>query len=145
MALGKVAASGNSNVTRTYTYNDELNGSVTSHMIYYRVKIVDKNGAYKFSEVVVLRNPGTFPGGIRLYPSAFSGTGPLSLEIESDQQQKVTLRFFTSSGQLIRQEERQIMTGSHKYPVETGLLPVGINFISVSGQAFNIMMKVLRR
>jgi hypothetical protein len=64
-SIGKVNASGNSNIAQSYNYIDaNLNNASVS---YYRLKMNDNNGAYSYSNVIkVSRN---IKGSVSLYPN----------------------------------------------------------------------------
>tara|TARA_B110000879_G_C10992110_1_gene439718 strand:- start:100 stop:888 length:789 start_codon:yes stop_codon:yes gene_type:complete len=66
-STGSVRAAGNSRSFRTYTYSDNLpstdNGKFT-----YRLKIVDYNGEYEYSDILVL-NETTSLAPVKIYPS----------------------------------------------------------------------------
>jgi glucose/arabinose dehydrogenase len=51
-AIGNVNAKGSSSVTTAYSFTDGNVISQSSAIIYYRLKIVDKNGQYSYSRVV---------------------------------------------------------------------------------------------
>lgn len=51
---GIVMSDANSNVDQVYSFNDNIS-MVTNGLIYYRLKIVDIDGTYKYSDVAVVR------------------------------------------------------------------------------------------
>jgi len=55
-SIGSVAALNNSNATETYTFNDvNLTSTFT---FYYRIKMIDANGAFTYSSIVKLNKAG---------------------------------------------------------------------------------------
>lgn len=63
--LDKVQAAGNSTINKTYSYLDvkPLQGSN-----YYRLKMVDNDGSFRYSKIVLVTGGGQF-SGISLYPN----------------------------------------------------------------------------
>ena len=66
-SIGSVRAAGNSRSFRTYTYSDNLpstdNGKFT-----YRLKIVDYNGEYEYSDILILNEVMSL-APVKIYPS----------------------------------------------------------------------------
>lgn len=60
--LDKIIAAGNSNIARSYDYNDEDAYKQLSSKLYYRLRMVDKDGSYSYSNVVAvqLTSAGSF-------------------------------------------------------------------------------------
>lgn len=53
--IGSVNAAGNSAVQKRYTYNDLQYTDAHSDVLFYRLQIVDKDGKYKYSDVLSVR------------------------------------------------------------------------------------------
>lgn len=65
-AIGKVAAAGNSNDVRNYQYTDnQLSSLVPTY--YYRLRMIDIDGSFKYSPVIFIRN--TVGGATTVYPN----------------------------------------------------------------------------
>lgn len=58
--VGEVKAAGNSSVKKSYTFTDKSTSGDRSDQFYYRLKMVDKNGAYNYSPVVNLNRQETY-------------------------------------------------------------------------------------
>jgi len=65
---GNVAAIGSQTTSQDYTYNDALKTSAA--VVYYRLKMVDNDGSYKYSNIVALKlkDAGSY---INTYPNPF--------------------------------------------------------------------------
>ena len=53
-AIGIVFAADHSTIDNTYSFNDNIS-SINTGLIYYRLKITDINGSYKYSDLVTMR------------------------------------------------------------------------------------------
>lgn len=87
--IGKVAASGNSNNTRNYTYTDN-NLSSASNIYYYRLKLVDKDGAAKYSPVINIKT-GISVSITKVYPNPTIGNFTITINDKSLLNTKVSL------------------------------------------------------
>ena len=58
--VGEVKAAGNATVKKSYTFTDKSTSGDRSDQFYYRLKMVDKNGAYNYSPVVNLQRHETY-------------------------------------------------------------------------------------
>ena len=52
--IAKVNASESNNPVHNYSVNDPLN-NVNSNIVYYRLRIVDKDGKYKYSKIIPVK------------------------------------------------------------------------------------------
>ncbi|RYY54199.1 MAG: hypothetical protein EOO09_15165, partial [Chitinophagaceae bacterium] len=82
--------------TNYYTVNDNIR---SNNVLYYRLKTVDYDGRFSYSNVVVLRKSGVEV--ISLYPNPASS----QLVISFPRAAKATLQFFDVSGRLVKQAE----------------------------------------
>jgi hypothetical protein len=70
VSIGKVEGHGNSYVTHNYTDIDNLEGTIPSGTIYYRLKQVDFNGKYIYSEIrSVNLNNNQLNEVVNIYPN----------------------------------------------------------------------------
>ncbi len=94
--IGEVAANGNPGSDESYTYTDiELNKSGAR---YYRLKLVNQDGGFTYSEVrpVVFRNEVSW----QVYPNPSSGL--FNVVYQADAQTEVTMRLFDATGRVLR-------------------------------------------
>ncbi len=56
--IGKIKGSGNSKTVHRYSYNDNLNNTLqnSSYQLFYRLKQVDFDGAFTFSEIITVNS-----------------------------------------------------------------------------------------
>lgn len=69
-AIGSVQAVGNSDVFQTYTFVDR---DLPEGLIYYRLKILDKDGTFAYSPTLAIRRCGS-EGVLEIRPNPTSGT-----------------------------------------------------------------------
>jgi trimeric autotransporter adhesin len=96
--IGNVNAAGNSNLPINYNFND---GQV-SVFNYYRLKIVDKDGKFIYSKVILIKNPGA-QQGVRIVNNPFNTF--LDIRLTSATQNKSIFQLVNMSGVIVYQKE----------------------------------------
>lgn len=66
---GLVASAGNGNMVNNYNFKDAGAFSSSANMLYYRVKQMDKNGDFSYSDVISVSNENTPKAVISVYPN----------------------------------------------------------------------------
>lgn len=138
-SLGTVGAKGNSSIVQTYSYSDvqPLQG-----ITYYRLKMVDKDGNFKYSTIKSLsRNDVTFAAS--LYPNPTHNTA--SLLITSDRQQQVTIQLVDMAGNILITTPFVANTGTTIKEIDIKGLTNGIYTIRISGTNGNTVLKLLKQ
>lgn len=129
--IGYQEGSGNSNVSQKYTYED--NTMTGARIIYYRLKQIDYNGAYTYSEIIsvdrsVIQNE---VGDILPNPS-LGGEVSLPVYPKSDGTWKTDI--LDASGRLISASSHLISRHSTAINIDTSNLPVGTYFVKVTNE-----------
>ncbi len=124
---GTVKANGNTANLSSYSYNDNVSAN-TGAVVYYRLKMVDINGAERFSPVssVVIRNKNISVLCKTAMPLK-SGSQAL-YEINSDGAKQVNISVIDMSGKIVYKESRRIDQGSNSIklsaPVARGIYTI---------------------
>lgn len=80
---GKVYGQGNSTVRNNYSYSDPLNSQAP--IVYYRLKMVDKDGTYAYSKIVAIKLNGTLnDDAFSVYPNPFVNNIKLMVNTSAD-------------------------------------------------------------
>lgn len=95
--VGTVAGSGTVTTTRNYQFIDPLNG-INAKVVYYRLRIVDKDKNSTFSQIVPVRLDGVVMDAVTLYPNPF--TSNIKLQLKSIKEENITVRIINPAGQL---------------------------------------------
>jgi hypothetical protein len=107
-AITSRPAAGNTTGETDYTYLDDIR-ALSASTIYYRVKTVDQDGKFYYSKVVLVvlkKNAAIFA-----WPNPF--TDKVNLKINATVRGKATVRFYTSTGLLVKQMETSLSAGSN--------------------------------
>lgn len=98
VAVGQVAAAGNSTMTRTYALQDAEAATFTT-TAYYRLRQVDQDGSAHFSAVVVL-NVGAAPTSLTLYPNP-AAAGTSQVTVSAAVAPGYSINLYSTMGQLL--------------------------------------------
>jgi hypothetical protein len=131
--IGKVAASGNTDLVKTYSFEDKTPLATS----YYRLRMVDENGRAELSKVIKLSLNGAGQSSLSLYPTRASAK--VNVSIQSQVKERISLEVFDVNGRLIKREQRDIQKGTNLVMVDVAGLNQGIYVIHamIDGQVFN--------
>ena len=116
-AGSRVGAAGNSNAQRNY-YGDDLN--VTNEIVFYRVKLFDKDGSFRISNVVAIRY--TDSRKLRVYPNPVVDF----LVIDFPDNGKYQVEMYGINGQLVKLiKDLEINNGMTSTTIQKGNLAPG--------------------
>ncbi|HET7898404.1 MAG TPA: T9SS type A sorting domain-containing protein, partial [Flavisolibacter sp.] len=99
-AIGKVSASGNNSDKRSYAYTDAELSQVNANQVYYRLKMVDKDGSFDYSKV--LRFPITQSTTLTIFPNPVQHTLTVSM---TNARYPLTLQVTDLSGRVLYTEK----------------------------------------
>lgn len=93
VTIDSIEAAGNSMHSIAYTYVDQNPLSGTN---YYRVKEIDLDGAYQFSNIISIKANGSF----KIYPNPIKKGNDITITTNTKNTDKKTFKFFEVSGKL---------------------------------------------
>lgn len=133
--LGKVKGSGSSTVAREYSYTDPY---PFTEKTYYRLKQVDYDGNYTYSNVVTVTVDELNNLRINIYPNPASTF--LNCELYSKEQGMVNIEVKDVFGNTVTEKQIKTAHGSNKQKLDIDFLVQGIYFlkINLSGQSANV-------
>lgn len=108
-AITSVLPRGNANGQEAYSYNDNV--ANLKGKIYYRLKMVDKDGTFKYSNIVIVKI-----GGIKIaavYPNPFVES--VKVELESDVKEIAQVRIIALNGKVAIQSMEPIQVGGNQF------------------------------
>jgi len=126
--IAKVNAAGNSNSPLTYTYTDHQFSPVTN---YYRLKLVDKDGKAKYSNVISIRNSDKVLGEVSIYPNPAKDI--LYVNITAEKKEKMTLQIADIQGRVVSTQNLNTEIGVNATSVNINNLPQGMYTLIVNG------------
>ncbi len=123
-AIGQVAAAGNSNNTRNYSFIDN---TPTRGINYYRLRIMDVDSREKFSPVKNVRNEGT--ADIAVYPNPVIDV--MQVNITSDRLDRASISVTDMNGKLVYVKAISLNEGSNYLNINTAHFSTGTYVIKI--------------
>jgi SdrD B-like domain/Secretion system C-terminal sorting domain len=110
--VANVAARGTNGAQETYNQDDNLAGiGVTK--VYYRLRMIDNNGAAKISNIVIVRL-----GGIKIsnvYPNPFVES--IRVELEAKTKENAQVRIVDMNGKVVVMQQAQLQIGGNQFTI----------------------------
>lgn len=137
--IGKVLAKGSS-VQNSYSFVDQ---NPLEKINYYRLKQVDKDGGFKYSNIIVLKRDVTGVGINSIYPNPFEDKIEVSITV--DKAKIITISIFDMNGKLMKKDEAQVVKGLNNIII-SGLenISSGVYLMEVKDDANIIKSKLIK-
>jgi trimeric autotransporter adhesin len=134
------AANGKGNGSFNYSYIDDVS-AVTTSSVYYRIKVIGKNGTVSYSQTVKITLGSN--AKIAVMPNPFSSF--LNIQLIAIKKNKATVTIFNTGGQKIYSNSFPIQKGTSSFNInEFGALPKGIYIITITTEEGSRQQKLLK-
>jgi hypothetical protein len=122
--IGQVDAAGNSSGAKNYSLVDAkpVNG-----MNYYRLKMMDKDGEFSYSEIRSINEGMSF--GVNVYPNPVQNN--LNLNFSSDKAETVQVEVLDNGGKVVATQEVRVAAGASTQGINVGGLSSGVYYVRV--------------
>ena len=130
LKVGEVKGNGNTNTISNYEYFDNF-GITTSSIIYYRLKQIDYNGDFKYSEIRKLKLSGQDHEFKAWYNSSNDKTEAV---VFYEKETHASLRMIDIQGKLIAEQEVILPIGESHLQLDMFGLAKGIYTISIADE-----------
>ncbi|MCG9880303.1 MAG: right-handed parallel beta-helix repeat-containing protein, partial [Bacteroidia bacterium] len=129
--VGKVAASGNSNSIKSYRYLDVDPLSGRKGIAYYRLKMIDRDRSFSYSNVVSVDfGRDTRSIALSLFPNPY--TEDFNAIVELDQAEVGDVLVYDLQGKIMHQESKSFELGENNVYINTlAGLPAGVYVLEV--------------
>lgn len=125
--IGSVKAAGNSSGTRSYMYNDPKGMLGSGTKVFYRLKIVNEDNRFIYSNVIALNKAAE--GSLFIYPNPVKDELKVMFNTVRDRQIRLTI--IDESGKLVYVQELDGRQGSNSYSVNVSLLSKGAYYLNI--------------
>lgn len=137
--IGQVAALGNTTTTNNYSYTDADAARQTSPVIYYRLKMVDIDGASAYSNIVpILLN--NIVGKLSVYPNPVKDV--VTTEIISMTSGNANWQIVDNNGRVLLQNRIVLVKGRNTFNISLDKLSAGVYYLKVAGQDIDKRVKI---
>ncbi len=141
IAIGTVTARGVSLPTNYHFTDDQLPGNP---VIYYRLKMIDMDGHYRYSNSIILRkNLITQNKLVSINPNPF--VNKLTLQYESVTNEDILAGIFNSKGQLVKQLKFTATTGTNQFYISGSQLASGVYTLRLKTNSQVIIQKIIKQ
>lgn len=138
--IGNIPANVNSNNRSFYTYTDRDASIQNADIIYYRLKIVDKNGNYSYSPVVAISLGGLITK-VSVFPNPVNA-GEVRVNISIPFEEIVSWKLVDNTGRVVLNNTVQLHRGNNSMTIDVNMLPAGVYYLSVSGTGLDQKVKL---
>jgi hypothetical protein len=138
--LGKIVAAGNSSKELSYKF-DDVKANAGSN--YYRLKMVDKDGRYEYSNTVLLNVSIKGFNITGIYPSPFADR--VNISISSENASTGSVRLMDNTGKVVAQQNIQIKKGITSITLDNlGRLAKGFYIAEVTSGETVVTQKIMK-
>ena len=137
--IGVVAAAGNNSNTNRYSFTDYDATRQSSSILYYRLKITDRDGAYAYSKVVIISLP-YITGTVTVFPNPVLKV--MKVTITTAVEGKTKWSLVDNTGRVIIQNSAWLKKGDNNLDINLGSLSAGVYYLNVSGAGIDQKVKL---
>ncbi|MBK9730760.1 MAG: T9SS type A sorting domain-containing protein [Chitinophagaceae bacterium] len=96
---------------------------------YYRVKMMDLDQSFRYSNVVSVERKGELMEAISIYPNP--GEDDITLHIESDHDKYLMVHLTDELGRVLSSAEISVHTGTNFFPIQTAHLASAVYYVHI--------------
>lgn len=104
----EMAKEGNSKLS--YQFADNLAASA-DNVFYYRLRMVDIDGKYKYSNVIMVRRDQHGMSGMIISPNPVMNQGVVTIRLSSATRKSIEIRVIDNTGKLVLKQQNQLSEG----------------------------------
>lgn len=145
--IGEIKGNGNSNQENSYEFLDYDLPSFKIKYVYYRLKQVDFDGEFNYSEIrnLILSQENTI--AIKAFPNPTANFA--TIQVNSSLSTNLKYQLYDVSGRIIEARNLSISAGTNNFPIDLSTLATGIYQLKISDEQGNYysaikLMKVAR-
>jgi trimeric autotransporter adhesin len=138
--IGTVSAAGNNTSVLDYSFTDNDVANQPSLVVYYRLKMVDINGAFKYSNVITI-TLADITGRVTVVPNPVSHEARITVAAPEDG--KLNYKIVDNAGRTIIQKTVSVRKGAiNTIFVDMSRLSTGMYYLNVTGAGINSNTKL---
>ncbi|HWB27635.1 MAG TPA: IPT/TIG domain-containing protein [Chitinophagaceae bacterium] len=141
-AIASVHAKGNPSTDQSYGYTDFTAASLNANLVYYRLRIVDKNGDFSYSKTISLQNDG-INKPLVLYPNPAQTSA--ELQFVAVTAKKYTVNIATADGKVLKRINISASEGSNRIVIDVRSFPPAIYTITLISDKDNKTLKLVKK
>ena len=143
--IGRVIANQNTSTTSTYSFKDNKAASSGGN-IFYRLKMVDKDGKSKYSNAISVNPYNTVLSINNIYPTILSVSDRINVELVSEKNTSLSISVLDQSGKVYFTQNTALSQGENNFKINLpSTLPKGMIFIKFNTDNFQQTESVIVR
>ncbi|MES2779894.1 MAG: T9SS type A sorting domain-containing protein, partial [Bacteroidota bacterium] len=140
--IGFVNGAGNSNRSLAYQFND-LNPFTTASTVYYRLRQVDRNGKFTYSQVVKVSESAETINALSVYPNPFKTSYTVSFNALTEG--IATLEMTDIQGRIVSSQTSAVTLGTNIVPMnKISSLEIGVYFVRLTKDGETTVTKLVK-
>jgi hypothetical protein len=137
--IATVAAVGNSGINNKYSFIDYNASRQSSSVVYYHLKMIDKDGSYTFSDIVAITLP-LITSKVSLFPNPAAHEVNVTITTAIDG--KVKWQLIDNAGRILNHSSIAAKKGNNNIVINLNRLSTGTYFLIVSGADIDQKVKL---
>jgi len=139
-AIGAVTADSSTSTAHNYSYVDMDAANQQTLILYYRLKMVDANGAYSYSNIIsVLFNDIT--GAVIVNPNPVVSTA--QVRVTAPAPGKIQWKLLDNAGRSVQENFVQVRKGNgNSFAINMDKFAAGVYYLKVTGAGINQKIKI---
>lgn len=138
-AVGRVNANGSATSNTNYSLLDPAITQLPTSVVYYRLKMVDRDGGFEYSNIVTINLPYT-AGKVVITPNPVVNVA--KVKIASVTAGKANWTLVDNTGRVVLQGSANIVAGNNQFNINMSKLTAGIYFLNLSGAGIEEKVKM---
>lgn len=139
--VGTVAARGNTTSTSYYTFEDKDIVNESSPNIYYRLRMVDIDNVYKYSNIISIALPVT-KGAITISPNP--AVDKLTSKVFAPVAGNAIWQILDNAGRIVMSGNETLKKGNNEFYINLDKLAPGLYYFKISGTSVDCKTKFLK-
>lgn len=142
--ISTITAKGNIGTISTYQEKDDL-FFYTGKVVYYRLKMVDTDGKYKFSKVLVIKpNTASTVNTLKVWPLPF--TSQLTAGYSSELSGEITVNLTNMNGSRVASSSATVQKGYNSISInQAQTIPSGTYLLTITSNGKSESIKVVKQ
>jgi PQQ-dependent dehydrogenase (s-GDH family) len=139
--LTTVAAAGTSTSKIRYSYPDNDIASLSTSTIFYRLKMVDADGKFNYSNIITITLPNT--GKVTVFPNP--AEKDIRVTINATAVDRAEWKILDNSGRVILRGNNNLVKGYNEIQIDLSKLSAGVYYLNVSGATIDQRVKIQKQ
>jgi hypothetical protein len=140
--VGSINAAGNTSSVTDYQFTDPNITLLHAKAVYYRLKMVDQDGSFSYSSIVVL-NINSKDAVVVLYPNPAQNF--LTMMISTRHREKIRYNIADATGRIVKAGTQSLQSGSNNITVSLTELSSGVYTIVIEGNNGKVQQSFVKK